>query len=103
MSGRLYWDFYLTHTAQATLGPVVTVTMPFAFVNGLAINPPYGPHVEPSTYDFHGSMDVITFIGGGTRNIATGDIVTFFWLVMGAGGRGAYRYLTCSVPAPGEG
>jgi hypothetical protein len=33
-SGRLYWDFYLTKTAIAKLGPSVIVDMTFASVNG---------------------------------------------------------------------
>ena len=55
-SGRLYWDFYLTKTAIAKLGPAAIVDMPFASVNGKAINPPYGSHAARATYDFHASL-----------------------------------------------
>lgn len=100
LSGRLNWDFYLTHEARALLGSPVTVSMPFALINGRAINPPYGPHTRPNTYDFHATMRTYTFIGDGTHTIRAGDKLTMYWLIIGSpsSGKGAYRYITCRIP-----
>jgi hypothetical protein len=98
--GKLQWHFYLTVLAQGELGPFVTVSIPFAYVNGLPINPPYAPHFEPSSYDFHSSMLNYQYIpgpGGGTLH--SGDVVTLYWNMQGSTGQGAYRYLNCQVPA----
>ena len=98
-SGRLNWDFYLPAAAQGELGPFVTVSMPYALVNGHAINPPYAPHYEPSGYDFHSSMLTYQYIpgpGGGT--IKSGDTITLYWFITGSSGTNADRYITCTMP-----
>jgi hypothetical protein len=102
-SGRLYWDFYLTKTAIAELGPTVVVDMTFASVNGKAINPPYGSHAARATYDFHASLLNYGFIGGGHGTIKTGDNIDFIWFISGSSGAKAYRYTFCKVPTPGVG
>jgi hypothetical protein len=102
-SGRLYWDFYLTKTAIAELGPVAIVDMTFASVNGKAINPPYGSHAERATYDFHASLLNYGVIGGGYGTIKTGNNIDFIWFITGSTGARAYRYTFCKVPEPGVG
>ncbi|MFD9818908.1 hypothetical protein [Streptomyces violascens] len=101
--GTLAWGFKLSNTARANLGPTVTVTMPYAYVNGKSINPPYGPHTAISTYNFHGSMNKYQFTGGGGGAIATGNKVTFYWFLKGSKpNTAADRYITCQVPKPGS-
>ena len=102
-SGRLYWDFYLTKTAIAKLGPEVTVDMTYASINGKAINPPYGPHTERATYDFHASLLNYGKIGGGSGTIKTAENIEFIWFIAGSKGTDAYRYTFCKVPKPGVG
>ena len=102
-SGRLYWDFYLTKTAIAELGPTAIVDMTFASVNGKAINPPYGIHAERATYDFHASLLNYGVIGGGYGTIKTGNNIDFIWFITGSTGAKAYRYTFCKVPEPGVG
>jgi hypothetical protein len=102
-SGRLYWDFYLTKTAIAKLGPEVIVDMTSASVNGKAINPPYAPHRGSATYDFHASLLNYGMIGGGNGRIETGDNIDFIWFITGSTGAKAYRYTFCKVPEPGVG
>ena len=97
--GTLNWDFYLPATAQGELGPFVTVSMPYAYVNGKPINPPYAPHYEPSSYDFHSSMRNYQYIpgpAGGT--VKSGDVLTFYWWMAGSSGTDADRYITCTMP-----
>jgi hypothetical protein len=103
VSGRLYWDFYLTKTAIAKLGPEVITYMTFASVNGKAINPPYGPHPARATYDFHASLLNYGIIRGGKGTIHTGDNIDFIWFIVGSSGAEAYRYTFCRVPEPGVG
>lgn len=102
--GRLYWDVYLTKLARSTFGYEVLVTMPWADVNGRAIDPPYGPHLRHSSYDFHGSMDTFgwRWASGGGR-IRTGDYLTLQWNVSGITGQQGGRYVFCRVPRPGVG
>ncbi|MFC5804781.1 hypothetical protein [Streptomyces formicae] len=101
--GTLAWGFKLSHTARANLGPTVTVTMPYAYVNGKAVNPPYGPHTALSTYNFHGSVKKYQYVGGGSGTIATGNKVTFYWFLKGSKPNSAAdRYITCKVPKPGS-
>jgi hypothetical protein len=100
--GTVAWGFKLTKVAIEKLGPVVTVSMPFAYVNGKAITPPYRPHTEPSTYNFHGSIFRYHRIGDGNHTIATGNKLTLYWLIVGDTGTDAYRYITCKVPKPGQ-
>jgi hypothetical protein len=102
-SGRLYWDFYLTKTAIAELGPAAIADMTFASVNGKAINPPYGSHAQRSTYDFHASLLNYGVIGGGYGTIKTGNNIDFIWFITGSTGAKAYRYTFCKVPEPGVG
>ncbi|MFI5619735.1 hypothetical protein [Streptomyces sp. NPDC051567] len=102
--GTLAWSFKLSNAAKTALGPTVTVTMPYAYVNNRAINPPYGPHTEPNWYNFHGSLKSYQFIGGGSGTIQTGNKLTFYWYLKGSRpDTAADRYLTCQVPAPGSG
>lgn len=98
LSGYLNWDFYLTNTARAYLGSPVTVTMPFAYVNGRPINPPYGPHPRVNTYDFHASFRTYNYIGGGGGTLKSGDTVTLFWFIVGQDGHEAFRTITCRIP-----
>ncbi|MEU6974136.1 hypothetical protein AB0A71_41775 [Kitasatospora aureofaciens] len=101
--GTLAWSFKLSNAAKSALGPVVTVTMPFSYVNGRAINPPYGPHTQPNWYNYHGSLNSFQFIGGGGGTIQTGNKVTFYWYLKGSKPRtAADRYITCQVPTPGS-
>ncbi|MET8630147.1 hypothetical protein ABZW30_41620 [Kitasatospora sp. NPDC004669] len=102
--GTLAWSFKLSNTAKAALGPAVTVTMPYSYVNGRAINPPYHPHTEPNWYNFHGSLNSYQFIGGGGGGtIQTGSKVTFYWFLKGSKpNTAADRYITCQIPTPGS-
>lgn len=61
--GTLAWSFKLSHTTRAALGSPVTVGMPYAHINGKAINPPYHSHTEPSWYNFHGSINKYQRVG----------------------------------------
>jgi hypothetical protein len=101
--GTLAWGFRLSNQAQALLGPVVTVTMPFSYVNTRPIAPPYGPHTEENIYNFHSSMNHYQLIGGGDGFLQTGDQVTFYWLLKGSTDTAAYRFIICQVPPPGSG
>ncbi|MDJ0465461.1 hypothetical protein [Streptomyces sp. H27-C3] len=103
-SGTLRWGFKLTARARAALGSVAAVSMPYAYVNDKAINPPYQLHRKLSTYNFHGSMNKYQRVGSSYRGvIATGNKVTFSWLIKGSNPRsGATRYITCKVPAKGS-
>jgi hypothetical protein len=101
--GRLYWDFYLTSTARSELGSPVTVSMPFTYVNGNPINPPYQPHTRENTYNFHSSMYSYGYTGrSGGGIIKTGDRLTFYWRMEG-NGLALTKYITCKVPVPGAG
>jgi hypothetical protein len=101
--GTLAWGFKLSNQARALLGPVVTVTMPYSYVNGRPISPPYSPHMEENTYNFHSSMNHYRLIGGGGGSLQTGDRVTFFWLIRGSTDTAAYRLILCQVPPPSSG
>ncbi|MFH8749200.1 hypothetical protein ACH4GK_21140 [Streptomyces rimosus] len=101
--GTLAWGFKLSHTSRANLGSPVVVSMPYAYVNGKSINPPYSPHTAVNTYNFHGSMKKYQYTGGGSGTIATGNKVTFYWFLKGAKpNTAADRYITCKVPKPGS-
>ncbi|MGW4423346.1 hypothetical protein [Streptosporangium sp. NPDC004631] len=101
--GTLAWGFWFTTQAKAALGPVATVSMPFSYVNGRSINPPYRPHTQSSGYNFHGSLRNYQFTGGGGGTIQTGNNVTFYWYAVGSRpGSAADRYITCKVPRPGS-
>ena len=77
--------------------------MSTATVNGKAINPPYQPHTEVSTYNFHGSLWKYQIIGQrGTHTLATGNKVLLYWVIIGSSGEGAYRYIRCTVGKPGS-
>jgi hypothetical protein len=94
---RLNWDFYLTTASQGFLGSPVEVTMPQAKVNGVAIQPPYGPHTEPNSYDFHSSLLNYNKLGGGSGTIQPGDTLYMYWDIYSFDGSGnaAYRYVNC--------
>lgn len=101
--GTLAWGFWFTTQAITILGPTVTVSMPYAYVNGAAINPPYQPHTQGTGYNFHGSLNNYQFIGGGSGTIQTGNNVTFYWYAIGSRPNSAAdRYITCQVPTPGS-
>jgi hypothetical protein len=101
--GSLTWGFKLTRVAIGKLGGIVEVTMPTATVNGHAINPPYSPHTEPSTYNFHGSLYHYNRIGSSHRyTIATGNKILLYWVIFGDTGTDAYRYVRCTIPRPGS-
>lgn len=101
-NGALTWGFKLTRVAIGKLGPVVEVTMPTATVNGHAINPPYSPHTEPSTYNFHSSFYKYHRVGDGDHTLATGNKILLYWVIFGSTGTNAYRYVRCTVPKPGS-
>jgi hypothetical protein len=101
--GTLAWGFRLSRKAMALLGPVVTVSMPFALVNGRPIAPPYAPHTEENTYNFHSSMNNYQFIGGGGGALQTGDLVAFYWGMRGTTDTAAFHFMICQVPPPGSG
>ncbi len=103
-SGRLNWDFYFNVGTQLDLAGDVTVTMPNAWINGSAINPPYQAHIEPSWYDFHASMRTYQWIGrSGGGTITPGQTLTMNWLWTGVnidgdtviGGAG----VQCKIPS----
>ncbi|MEU3422439.1 hypothetical protein AB0F39_28445 [Streptomyces murinus] len=104
-NGRLTWSFRLTATAKKKLGSLVNVSMPQAFVSGYEINPPYGPHTKPSSYDFHSSVKGYQRKGkkwkGRNFTIKTNDEISFFWLIKSISHpkSGAYRTITCKVPS----
>jgi RHS repeat-associated protein len=100
--GALEWDFYLSDQAKEDLGPVVTVSLVMALVNGRPINPPYAPHTRENSYDFHSSFYTYDYLGGGGGGtLNTGDNITFLWWVQGENGF-AVRYVNCDVPEPGS-
>ena len=102
--GRLDWSFLLTNKSKLFLGPTVAVNMPFAYLNGQPINPPYQEHVESNSYDFHSSVRTVQFIGGGSRTIVTGDILTMYWFMYGmVNGNAEDAYVICKIPSPGSG
>lgn len=104
--GRLDWRYLLTNKSKLFLGPTVAVSMPFAYLNGRPINPPYQEHVEANSYDFHSSVRNVQFTGagGGSRPIATGDVLTMYWFMYGmANGNAADAYVICEIPPPGSG
>jgi hypothetical protein len=101
-SGRVYWDTWLSAEAYAAHTSPVTVTMPYAYVNGQPINPPYGPHVMSKDYDYHGSALRVTFLGGGSRDLLTGDELTLSWFLDSAGAS-SFGQIRCTVPSPGSG
>lgn len=96
---RLYWDFYLTTPAQGFLGSPVEVTMPQAQINSRPINPPYGPHIQPSSYDFHASIQNFSYIGGGSSAIQPGEKLWMFWDIYSLDGSGnaAWRSISCTI------
>ncbi|MBV9943412.1 MAG: hypothetical protein JO262_14910 [Solirubrobacterales bacterium] len=97
--GRLFWDFYLTPASWDWLGAEVYAEMPQAQLNGRAINPPYGPHNEPVTYDFHASIYRYNFLGGGGGTIKRGDYLWMYWEFLGSNpGHGAWRSVGCWIP-----
>ncbi|MEV5142051.1 hypothetical protein AB0K71_05300 [Streptomyces syringium] len=101
--GTLAWSFKLSNQSRAALGPTVNVSMPYSYLNGKAINPPYGPHTEPNWYNFHGSLNKYQFVGGGGGSIQTGNKVTFYWFLKGSKpNTAANRYITCQIPKPGS-
>ncbi|KQX57465.1 MULTISPECIES: hypothetical protein [unclassified Streptomyces] len=102
--GTLAGGFKPSNTARANLGSPVTVTMPYAYVNGRAVNPPYSPHTAVSTCDFHGSMNKYRYVGGGSGTIVTGNKLTFSWFLKGSKpSSAADRYVfTSQVPQPGS-
>jgi hypothetical protein len=102
-NGSLTWGFKLTRVAIGKLGAIVEVTMPTATVAGHAINPPYSPHTEPSTYNFHGSLYRYNRIGSShVYTLATGNKILLYWVIFGETGTDAYRYIRCTVPKPGS-
>lgn len=101
LDGTPSWGLKLTAAGKRLLGPVVLVSMPFAFVNGRAINPPYAPHLESDSYDYHGSFNVYQLFDGGSGTLKTGDKVTLYWYLDSHTGM-AQRYITCEVPPPGS-
>lgn len=102
-TGGLAWAFRLTKVAIERLGPVVEVTMPTATVDNKAINPPYSPHTQSSTYNFHSSLYYYQYIGSGTKHaVKTGDKILLYWVIVGSTGEGAYRYVRCTIPKPGS-
>ncbi len=102
--GTLAWSFKLSHTTRSALGSPVTVGMPYAYVNGKAINPPYHAHTEPSWYNFHGSINKYQRVGSSKKgSIKTGDKLTFYWTLEGSNPRTVTdRYITYKVPKPGS-
>ena len=101
--GRMDWNFLLTPLSKLAFGPVLTVWIDRAYVNGREITSPYGSHTEVNTYDFHASLNSYNWKGassGGT--IQTGDQLAMYWSLQSdtAFGQAA---LVCTVPAPGVG
>lgn len=97
-TGRLNWGFQLTQEARAYLGPLVTVSIPYAALNGRPILSPYSPHFRWSGYDFHGSLNDVNFVGGGRDTIVVGDRLSLLWFIRSLNGRYAHRFITCRIP-----
>ncbi|MFB5762750.1 hypothetical protein [Paenibacillus medicaginis] len=96
----LAWGFNLTPTARTLLGSTVIVSMISATVNGNSINPPYVPHTNTSTYNFHGSLKNYNYIGqSGGGTLKKNDTVYFYWTITSVKDPkvGAYRYIRCRV------
>lgn len=96
------WGFFLSNQARSYLGPVVTVSMPFTYVNGVGINSSYAPHTENVAYNFHASLSRYVILGAfhpTLIQLQAGDTLTLYWLLNSASqsGHGAYRYITCRV------
>lgn len=97
---QLNWSFQLTAQAQTDLGPLVSVSMPAASVNGNNINPPYAPHNGyPSYYDFHAKMSKYQYIGSSRiGTLHSGDIMSFGWSVESdTNGNSAWRDTACQI------
>lgn len=94
----LTWGFNLTSASIVLLGPAVIVSMPSATVNDQSINPPYAPHTQAATYNFHGSLKNYSTLGG-SYTLKKGDIVNLNWLITKVSdpSKGAYRYIRCQV------
>lgn len=101
-TGGLAWGFFLTKAARGKLGSVVAVDITSATINNKAIHTPYSEHVQSSNYNFHSSLKNYEFIGSRTlHTIKTGDKLYLLWSIEGSSGAGAYRYVRCTIPAPG--
>lgn len=96
------WDFYLTNAARSELGSPVTVNIAYTYVTGVAANPPYSPHTQANTYDFHSSMS--SWVPIGQRNpkpisLRLGNNLTIYWTINSTNGSGlsGYLYLSCTI------
>jgi hypothetical protein len=101
--GRMDWNVLLTPTARFAFGPVLTVSIERAYVNGKQIASPYPGKTEVNTYDFHASLLNYNLIGrttGGT--IQTGDLLELYWHFQSNSAVGKASVI-CTVPAPGVG
>ncbi|MGH7667256.1 MAG: hypothetical protein ACREN1_08120 [Candidatus Dormibacteria bacterium] len=97
----LTWNFYLNSAAKDKLGSPVVVSMSYGLVNGTGINPPYAPHREAYTYNFHSSMGGYTYLGvrdPSTHYLRAGNTVQYYWNIASTDGRGdGYAIMTCTV------
>jgi len=98
---RLEWHLSITPYEEEHLGPIVTVWIALAGVNYYQINPPYSPHSEDVSYDFHGSLTSYTYLkstkkrGGGI--LKRGDNVFLYWDFASVSRPGdiAWAYIDC--------
>jgi hypothetical protein len=63
----------LPSVAAAAPQTSATATPNAGAINYKAIQPPYSPHVEVSSYDFHSSLQNFNYIGGGSGAIIRAD------------------------------
>jgi hypothetical protein len=96
------WDLYLTSGARSDLGSPVKVSIAYTYVNGVAANPPYAPHTEVNTYDFHSSMSNWVPIGQTHPtpiDLHLGNNLTIYWNISSTNGSGltGYLYLSCTI------
>lgn len=70
-----------------------------AIINYYKINPPYAPHTQPSSYDFHGSIYYYNRLGSSARfNIRRGDRLSFTWFATGTNPRVVVtRRVDCNI------
>ncbi|MCH1627410.1 hypothetical protein [Fredinandcohnia quinoae] len=74
----LQWGFRIKESARTKFGSQVKVELKTARVNNKDINPPYAPHTNSPSYNFHGSMKNYQFKGiGGGGTLKKYDLVYF--------------------------
>ncbi|MER2109250.1 MAG: hypothetical protein ABS949_20200 [Solibacillus sp.] len=97
-SRTLQWGLVLNPSAQSQYGSEVKTTLTTARVAYADINPPYTPHTEEPSYNFHGSLKNYQFLGksgGGTLKV--GDRVFLLFILKGSNGAQDKVEINCTV------